>query len=181
MTPLALFAMVSAAFSVAAAASIEPPVVMRDSKPFECSERTCAELGWNSFGSPGSCVEPDASPLANCSRFATWTAAHDACESVGGRLCEAHELAAARGAGCGSNGEWSQTACSKDAFVARRGTGEECAASGERYFARCCADAACGRRLTSSDVSTFAELQSAVSSASSGSSIPVVANMTSTS
>ena len=156
----------------------EAPAVTRDSTHVGCSARTCADLGWSSFGSPGVCVELDASPLAGCSELMNWVAAHDACESVGGRLCTAHELTAARGAGCGSHGEWSRTACGEDAFVARRDAGEECAASGELYFARCCADEACGRRLTSSDVSTFAELQSAVSSADSGSSIPVRASMT---
>ena len=156
----------------------EAPAVTRDSTHVGCSARTCAELGWSSFGSPGVCVELDASPLAGCSGPVNWAAAHEACESVGGRLCAAHELAAARGAGCGSHGEWSRTACGEDAFVARRGTGEECAASGELYFARCCADEACGRRLTSSDVSTYAELRSAVASADSGSWIPVRASMT---
>ena len=66
-------------------AAAEAPAVTRDSTHVGCSARTCAELGWNSFGSPGVCVEPDASPLAGCSESATWTAAHDACESVGVR------------------------------------------------------------------------------------------------
>ena len=70
----------------------------------ECSVSTCAELGWKSFSDLGTCVEPDASPLAGCSGPMDWEAAHDACESVGGRLCTAHELTAARGAGCPSPG-----------------------------------------------------------------------------
>ena len=139
-------------------AAAEAPTVMRDSTHVGCSARTCAELGWNSFGSPGVCVELDASPLAGCSEPMNWAAAHDACESVGGRLCTTHELTAAHGASCGSRGEWSRTACDEGASIAWRDTGEECAASEELYFVRCCADAACGRQLTSSDVSTFAEL-----------------------
>ena len=118
---------------------------------------------------------------------ATWREAFERCQQYGARMCTRNELMAARFTGCGLDDQlvWTWEECAHgqpgEQHIAALGNNENifgCREAFYRYGVRCCADEACGRRLTSSDVSTFAELRSVVSSADSGSSIPVVASMT---
>ena len=92
------------------------------------SEKSCAELGWTgseAFGSARVCGASDAYPLAGCTEFASWTAAREACEAPGARLCSLDELSfdEARGTGCGFDDArvWSATPCGEDAYFAQRG------------------------------------------------------------
>ena len=68
--------------------------------PFQANSTvTCTQLGWTFMPEYGVCGHSDLN-MGGCLRQATWLQAFQRCEQYGARLCERHELMAARYTGC---------------------------------------------------------------------------------